>query len=74
MSASVRWRTIAALRRLAWMPGPAAEEYRRKALELCARANHQKDPALRVEYENLAFLYMELAERMDGGTTEPAGR
>jgi len=55
------------------MLGHAAEEYRRKALELCVRANEQRDPALRVEYENLAFLYMELAERVDGGTTEPGG-
>jgi hypothetical protein len=50
------------------MPTRAADEYRRKALELCARANEQRDPALRVEYENLAFLYMELAEQVERGT------
>ena len=56
------------------MSEPAAEQYRRKALELCACANAQKDPALRVEYENLAFLYMELAGRVAGGTREPPER
>lgn len=56
------------------MPKPAADEYRRKALELCARANQQTDPALRVEYENLAFLYMDLAEKIERGTASAASR
>ncbi len=49
----------------------SGDEYRCKALELCARANEQTDPTLRVEYENLAFLYMELADKVDG--MGPAG-
>lgn len=44
---------------------PTADDYRCKALELCARADEQRDPALRVEYENLAFLYMELADKVE---------
>ncbi len=43
----------------------SGDEYRRKALELCTRANEQRDPALRVEYENLAFLYMKLADKVE---------
>lgn len=50
------------------MSTPAVDEYRRKALELCARANQQSDYSLRVEYETLAFLYMELAEKAERGT------
>jgi hypothetical protein len=56
------------------MPKPAVDEYRRKALELCARANEQRDPRLRVEYENLAFLYMELAETVERGTGSRSAR
>jgi hypothetical protein len=39
-----------------------ANEYRQKAVELCAKAKQQSDLAIRVEYENLAFHYMDLAE------------
>ena len=41
------------------------ETYRTKALELCARANKQSDFYIQAEYESLAFLYMELADRVD---------
>lgn len=41
---------------------PSQEEYRRKAAELCSRANQQINLELKVEYENLAFAYMRLAE------------
>ena len=56
------------------MSKPALDEYRRKALELCARANEQRDPQLRVEYENLAFLYIELAETIERGTGSGSAR
>jgi len=39
-----------------------SEVCRQKAQELCGRAKQQSDFRLRVEYENLAFLYMKLAD------------
>jgi hypothetical protein len=40
------------------------DECRRKAIELCAKAREQSDSAVRLEYENLAFHYMTLAEQI----------
>ena len=45
--------------------GKRADEYRQKAVDLCAKAKQQADFALRVEYENLAFHYMDLAEEVE---------
>jgi hypothetical protein len=42
-----------------------AKECRQKAVELCAKAKQQSDFAIRVEYENLAFHYMDLAEEAE---------
>lgn len=42
-----------------------AEEYRQKAVELCSKAKQQSDFAVRVEYESLAFHYMDLADQIE---------
>jgi hypothetical protein len=42
-----------------------ADEYRQKAVELCATSKQQGDFGFRVEYENLAFHYMDLAEEAE---------
>ena len=41
---------------------PSEEDYRRKAVELCNRANREPNTELRREYEVLAFAYVRLAE------------
>ena len=41
---------------------PSEDEYRRKAVELCNRANREPNVELRREYEVLAFAYVRLAE------------
>jgi hypothetical protein len=48
----------------------ASQEYRKKALELCNRANSVRVHALKTEYEALAFSYMRLAEDADRDATE----
>ena len=44
---------------------PAGDEYRLKAVELCARANKEPKPDLRNEFQGLAFAYMNLADLAD---------
>lgn len=41
---------------------PSGDEYRRKALQLCDKANREPKIELSKEYEVLAFAYMRLAE------------
>jgi hypothetical protein len=41
---------------------PSGEEYRRKAVELCEKANREPKLELSKEYEVLAFAYIRLAE------------
>lgn len=41
---------------------PSGDEYRRKAVELCEKANRESKTELKKEYEVLAFAYMQLAE------------
>lgn len=41
---------------------PSGDEYRRKAVELCDKANREPKTELKKEYEILAFAYMQLAE------------
>ena len=45
--------------------GKRADEYRQKAVALCAIAKRQADFAVRVEYEHLAFHCMDLAEEVE---------
>jgi hypothetical protein len=44
---------------------PAGDHYRARAAELSAKAQAETAPAIRVEYENLAFAYLRLAEQAD---------
>ena len=46
------------------LPRHHPDEYRQKALELCAKSRQQSELAIRVEYENLVFHYMDLAEEV----------
>lgn len=55
----------AAVERMGHAMRDVANEYRQKAVELCAKAKQQSDLAIKVEYENLAFHYMDLAEEAE---------
>ena len=50
---------------------PSGDEYRRKALQLCSKANQETKPQVRNEYQALAMSYMRLAEMADHRAFEP---
>lgn len=50
---------------------PSGDEYRRKALQLCSKANQETKPEVRNEYQALAMSYMRLAEMADHRAFEP---
>lgn len=50
---------------------PSADSYRQRALKLCAIANETSDPFIRAELENLAFAYMQLADKAEQPAAPP---